>query len=81
MKNETIRQKTHQSVDKIMDGADNMNEKSREAIARVKEQMILARKNVDDYIKVNPERSVLIAAGIGVALGAIITALIMRKRH
>ena len=81
MKNETIRKKTHQRVDKIMDGAENMNEKSKEAINHAKEQMLLARKNFDNYIKENPEKSVLIAAGIGVAFGTIITALMMRRRN
>ena len=80
MKNETIRQKTHQSVDKIMDGADNMDAKSKEAIANLKEKVNIARKDFDNYIKQNPEKSVLIAAGIGIAFGAIITSLIIKKR-
>jgi ElaB/YqjD/DUF883 family membrane-anchored ribosome-binding protein len=81
MKNETIRKKTHDQVDKIIDGAEKINDKSNEAINHLKEKMILARKNVDNHIIEHPERSVLIAAGVGFTIGAIITILIMRKRH
>lgn len=76
-----IRQKTHDSVDKIMNKAERIEESSREEIARLKEKIISMRENVDGYIKKNPEKSVLIAAGVGAVVGAIFVAAMMRRRH
>lgn len=81
MANKTIRQKTHNSVDKIIDKAEHMRERSNEEIAYLKEKAIIIKENVDGYIKKNPEKSVLIAAGIGVVIGGIIVATIMRRKH
>jgi ElaB/YqjD/DUF883 family membrane-anchored ribosome-binding protein len=41
----------------------------------------MMRENVDGYIKENPEKSVLIAAGIGAVVGAIIVASMIRRRQ
>lgn len=76
-----IRERTHDSVDKIMDKADSMNESGKEAIARFKEKAMDARENIDGYIQTNPEKSVLIAAGVGVVVGALVTAAMMRRRQ
>jgi len=40
----------------------------------------MMKDNVDGYIQKNPEKSVLIAAGVGVVVGAIIAAAMMRRR-
>ena len=74
-----VRRKTHEKVDNIMDRAEDLEEKGAEKFAHIKERAIVARKNVDGYIQKNPETSVLIAAGIGLAIGAIITAVMMKK--
>jgi ElaB/YqjD/DUF883 family membrane-anchored ribosome-binding protein len=79
--NSSMRQKTHDSVDKIMDKADDIRAKSTAELAHMKEKLELMRHNVDGYIKENPEKSVLIAAGVGVVVGTLITAIIMRRRH
>jgi len=88
MENETnstkisgVRQRTHESVDKIMDKAESMSESGKEEIARLKEKALMMKGNVDGYISKNPEKSVLIAAGIGVVAGAVIAALLMRRRQ
>ena len=80
--NETngLRQGTHNGVDKIMDKAESMKQSGKERVAHVKEKVIMMRKNVDGYIKKNPEKSVLIAAGIGVVAGAVTVAALMRKK-
>jgi ElaB/YqjD/DUF883 family membrane-anchored ribosome-binding protein len=75
-----VRQRTHDSVDRMMDKAESMRDSSEDAIARLKEKVITLKENVDDHIKENPERSVLIAAGIGVVIGAALTAVVMRRR-
>lgn len=81
MANETIRQKTHKGVDKIMDKAESMKDSSEEKIADLKEKAIVVRKNVDGYIKKNPEKSVLIAVGVGAVIGAVLAAVIMRRKN
>jgi ElaB/YqjD/DUF883 family membrane-anchored ribosome-binding protein len=75
-----IRQKTHEGVDKIMDKAESMRESGKEEIARLKEKATMMKGNVAGYIRKNPEKSVLIAAGIGAVVGAMLTAAMMRKR-
>lgn len=52
-KTTSVRQRTHENVDKIMDKAESIKE------------------NVDDYIKKNSKKSLLIAAGIGAVIGVI----------
>ncbi len=76
-----IREKTHNGVDNIMDKAGSVGDRGKETIANLKEKGMIVKKNVDGYIQKNPERSVLIAAGIGIAAGAILTATMTRKRQ
>jgi len=76
-----IRERTHKSVDKIMDKAESMNESGKEKLALLKEKASMMREDVDGYIKKNPEKSVLIAAGVGAVVGAIIVASMMRRRQ
>jgi ElaB/YqjD/DUF883 family membrane-anchored ribosome-binding protein len=80
-KNLGIRQRTHERVDKIMDKAESMGETGKEKLAHLKEKASMMRENVDGYIKENPEKSVLIAAGIGAVVGAIIVASMIRRRQ
>jgi len=75
-----IRQKTHERVDKIMDRAESMRESSKEAIAGLKGKGVEMKGDLDGYIRKNPEKSVLIAAGIGAVVGALVLAALMRKR-
>lgn len=77
----SIRQKTHEGVDKIMNKAESMNRSSKETIARLREKTVMVGENVDDYITNNPKKSVLIAVGIGAFLGVIIAAAITRRKH
>lgn len=76
-----IRQRTHERVDKIMDKAESMKEHGKERMASLKESSMIMKENVDDYIRKNPEKSVLIAAGIGAVVGAILAAAMMRRKN
>lgn len=76
-----IRQRTHNRVDTILDKAESIRASGKEKVAHLKEKAMRARKNVDGYIQKNPEKSVLIAAGVGVVVGAIVTAAIMRRKN
>jgi ElaB/YqjD/DUF883 family membrane-anchored ribosome-binding protein len=76
-----VRQRTHERVDKIMDKAESMSERGKEEIALLNEKAILMKNDVDGYIQRNPERSVLIAAGVGAVLGAILAGAMMRRKQ
>jgi len=65
-----FRQRTHDRVDKVMDKAESVQERGREL-----------RENADGYIRQNPEKSVLIAAGVGAVLGAVVVAMMMRHKE
>ena len=47
-------------------------------IAKVKREFAKAVKQAEQYVKKNPEKATLIAAGIGATIGAGITALVAK---
>ncbi|MGM5488657.1 MAG: hypothetical protein ACQESG_06930 [Nanobdellota archaeon] len=84
MKKETkkisnMRERAHKRVDNIMDKAESMRKNGRERLTRLKGRTMMVKKNVDGYIQKNPEKSVLIASGVGIAGGAILTSSIKRR--
>jgi ElaB/YqjD/DUF883 family membrane-anchored ribosome-binding protein len=76
-----LRQRTHDSVDKIMDRAESVSESGKEKMADIKEKAMMMKENVNGYIRNNPEKSVLIAAGIGAVVGGILAASLMRRKN
>lgn len=80
-KTENMREKSHQRMDEILDKAEHLNQKGKETLENVKAKMRMMRENADDHIRRNPESSVLIATGVGIVLGSVITAIIMRRRR
>ena len=76
-----IRQRTHDGVDRIMDKAASMRDSSKATMADLKVKATVMRENVDGYISENPEKSVLIAAGVGMVAGAIVASAMMRRRQ
>ncbi|HIH23578.1 TPA: hypothetical protein HA251_00945 [Candidatus Woesearchaeota archaeon] len=79
--NHGIRQRAHDGVDRVMDKADSMRDAGEKAMDKAKEKGIEMRADVDGYIRKNPEKSVLIAAGVGVAVGAMAAAAMMNKKR
>lgn len=75
----SLRERTHDSVDNIMDKAESINESGKKTIAHLEDKAVKIRGNFDGYIQENPEKSVLIAAGVGIVVGGLIVAL-MKKR-
>ncbi|MDD5146180.1 MAG: hypothetical protein PHN39_00295 [Candidatus Pacebacteria bacterium] len=49
--------------------------KAEKEIEKVKKDLEKAKNQVEGFVKKNPEKAALISAGIGVALGAVMTAL------
>ncbi|RJQ18199.1 hypothetical protein C4573_00570 [Candidatus Woesearchaeota archaeon] len=80
-KNFSVRQSMHEHIDKMMDKAESMGESGKEEFAHLKEKAAMMKENVDGYIQKNPEKSVLIAAGIGAAVGAVLVAAMMRRKQ
>ena len=70
-----IRQKAHKNIDRIMDKTEAMKKK----VSNLKNKSSKIEKNVKEYIQKNPIKSILIATGIGAALGAILAAIRKRK--
>ena len=66
----TLRERTHHGVDKVMDRAEDLKYKA-----------LATRERVDGYIKEHPEKSVLLAAGVGAVAGAVLATALMRRRH
>lgn len=79
-KNKTVRQKTHNGIDNLMDRAESVNDSGKKVVNDLKEKTMMVREDIDDDIERNPEKSVLIAVGIGALIGVIFTATLMRKR-
>lgn len=80
-KTEELKQRAHERMDRVMDKAEELNMKGKETIQQMKAKMMAMREDLDDKIRRNPESSVLIAAGAGVLIGAVLTAAIMRRRR
>lgn len=76
-----VRQRTHDRVDRIMDNAESMRDRGKEEVAHLRDKAVKTRENVDGYIRENPERSVLIAAGVGAVVGAVLAVAIMKRRN
>jgi|GEM_PF-4253600 len=75
-----LRGKTHESVDKIIDKAESIRDQGKEKMTQIKDKVKVLRENVDDFIETNPEKSVLIAAGVGAVAGAALAAALLRKK-
>jgi ElaB/YqjD/DUF883 family membrane-anchored ribosome-binding protein len=76
-----IRQRTHESVDKIIDKAESIGESGKERIAELRGKAVMMKGDFEGYIQNNPEKSVLIAAGIGAVVGAMLTAAMLRRKQ
>jgi ElaB/YqjD/DUF883 family membrane-anchored ribosome-binding protein len=55
----------------VMTEVDKRKAQAEKEIAKVRKQVDSTMKKADDLIKKNPEKAVLISAGIGAALGAV----------
>lgn len=49
-------------------------------LQKIKKDLEKTKVRVEDYVKKNPEQAALISAGLGAALGAVLTLLLKRKR-
>jgi ElaB/YqjD/DUF883 family membrane-anchored ribosome-binding protein len=54
---------------------------AKKALTLVRTKFRNAEKEIDRHIKNNPEKAVLLAAGIGAAIGAVTTYALTRKKQ
>ena len=58
----------------------NTVKKAQAEIKKMKNQYVTAEKEVMEHVKKDPEVALLVAAGIGAAVGAITVAILKRKK-
>lgn len=87
-KREELRKQLHDKVDALIDETEDVTERGKNAIESIqakmqesKQKIYDTRDKIDNYVQEKPEQSMLIAAGVGIALGSILTAAMMRKRR
>lgn len=67
-------------LDRMQEGSDDMKENIDDAIEEAKTKLKETRRNADKYILENPERSVLMSAGVGAMIGIALAMLIRKKK-
>jgi ElaB/YqjD/DUF883 family membrane-anchored ribosome-binding protein len=77
---ENARKMAHDKVDNLMDRTEDYAQRGSDQLTSMKEKAAQVRETVDSYVKDNPEKSVLIAAGAGAVVGALLAAALMRRR-
>ena len=58
----------------------NTMKKAQDEIRKMKGQYAAAEKKAMEHVKKNPEKALLLAAGVGAAIGAVTVALLTRKK-
>ena len=69
----STRQKTNRGVNMIIDKAEKIGNQGEKIMTNLKDKTIIIKDDIDGYIMKNPEKSVLIATGIGLVIGSILT--------
>ncbi len=64
---------------KVSDGVSLAEDKANKEIAKVKKVTAAAIKQAEQFVKKNPEKATMVAAGIGVALAAAAAMLFRAK--
>jgi ElaB/YqjD/DUF883 family membrane-anchored ribosome-binding protein len=77
---ENTRKTAHEKVDSLMDRTEDYAQRGADQLTSMQEKATQVRETVDTYVKDNPEKSVLIAAGAGAVVGALLAAALMRRR-
>lgn len=58
----------------------NAVRKAQDEIRKMKDKYVAAEKKAMEHVKKNPEKALLLAAGVGAAIGAVTVALLARKK-
>jgi len=58
----------------------NTVKKAQDEIKKMKNNYVAAEKKAMEHVKKNPEKALLLAAGVGAAIGAITVAILKNKK-
>ena len=58
----------------------NAIKKAQDEIKKMKDKYVAAEKKAMEHVKKNPEKALLLAVGVGAAIGAVSVALLTRKK-
>ena len=58
----------------------NAVKKAQDEIRKMKGKYVAAEKKAMEHVKKNPEKALLLAVGVGAAIGAVTVALLNRKK-
>ncbi len=64
----------------VQEGVDKAKKLAEKEMEKVRKELSGAVKKVEDYMKKNPEKAMLVSAGIGAAIGATLAALLKGKK-
>ena len=76
----TVKKKINTVKDKTKVQIKKYKEMARAELKKAKQKFVNQEKKVNRYINKNPKKAIAIAAGIGVALGAVAATIIRRKK-
>lgn len=80
MDKEKMKKEIGKVLDRMQEGGEDFKGSLEDAIEEAKSKTMEARRNADKYISENPERSVLMSAGIGAVVG-IALAMFLKSKH
>ena len=58
----------------------NAVKKAQAEIKKMKDKYVAAEKKAREHVKKNPEKALLLAAGVGAVIGAVTIAILKRKK-
>lgn len=79
-KDSGLRKKTHNGVDSVVDKAEGVGKSSKQKIEYLKKRSLMMKNHMDSYIQKHPQKSILMATGIGIVAGAILAKTLMKRK-
>lgn len=76
---DTVENQYDAASEKTSEFVDTVKERAAKTYSDAKEKAVMAKEKTDKYVRENPEKSLLIAAGAG-ALVAMVAMALMRKK-
>lgn len=76
---EKLKEDIDKALDQAQEKASDYRSMAQEKMMRAREMAHQKREHMKQYVRENPEKSVLIAAGVGMVIGALLSA--KKKKH
>ena len=77
----SVKRRVTKAAGKVMGKARDLENKAKRELVIARQKFTAGERKAKAYLKNNPQKAALIAAGIGAAIGAGITAALRRKRR